>query len=53
LAGQAAKAAVDMLTVPLGLDRRLRGESAAKVLPAQERAWRAVWTAAHEENARQ
>ena len=46
LAGQVAKGAVDVLTVPLGWDRRLRGESAASVTQAEEQAWRAVWTAA-------
>jgi glycosyltransferase involved in cell wall biosynthesis len=46
LAGQAAKAAVDLATVPPGWDRHLRGESAAAVTAAEQQAWRGVWTAA-------
>jgi glycosyltransferase involved in cell wall biosynthesis len=46
LAGQGAKAAIDLATVPLGWDRRLRGESAAAVTPAEQQAWRGVWAAA-------
>lgn len=45
LAGQGAKAAIDVVTVPLGWDRRLRGESASAVTAAEERAWRGVWAA--------
>jgi len=46
LAGQVAKAIVDVATVPLGWDRRLRGESAAAVTGVQEQTWRGVWAAA-------
>jgi len=47
LAEQAAKALADVLTVPLGLDRKLRGESAVAIAPADEQAWREVWLAAN------
>ena len=47
LAAQSVKALVDVLTVPLGLDRRLRGESGAAITPAEEREWREVWAAAN------
>lgn len=46
LASQAVKAAADLVTVPLGLDRRLRAESAADVSRTERAAWQAVWTAA-------
>ena len=46
LAGQVVKAAVDLVTVPLGLDRRLRAESAADVTQAEQAVWQTVWTAA-------
>lgn len=50
LAGQAAKAVVDLITVPLGWDRLLRGESALAVLPAEIDAWRTVWADATTED---
>ena len=43
LAGQGIKAAVDIATVPMGLDRRLRGESAAAASEMEQRGWEAVW----------
>ena len=46
LAGQAVKAAVDLLAVPMGWDRKLRGESAGVVSEMEIEAWRAVWAAA-------
>jgi glycosyltransferase involved in cell wall biosynthesis len=46
LAGQGAKALLDLVTLPLGLDRRLRGESASAVTAAEEQVWRGVWAAA-------
>lgn len=46
LAGQGAKAVVDLATVPLGWDRRLRGESASAVTAVEEQVWRGVWAAA-------
>ena len=45
LGGQVAKAAADVLTVPFGWDRFLRGESAAALVPGEEQAWRSVWAA--------
>jgi len=45
LAGQCVKTLVDLITVPLGLDERLRGETGAAVTPAEQGAWREVWKA--------
>lgn len=44
LARQALKSAVDIATVPFGLDRAIRGEHAA-LDPEELRQWRAVWQA--------
>ena len=46
LAEQGAKALVDVLTVPLGLDRLLRSESGATITAVDEMEWRAVWAMA-------
>lgn len=45
LAGQCSKAVVDMLTIPFGWDRALRGESEVHLDAKEERAWRSVWAA--------
>lgn len=45
LAGQALKSAVDAVTVPAGLDRWLRAESAASITPVEIEAWQTVWAA--------
>lgn len=45
LAGQAAKAATDLITVPAGWDRWLRAESATDINPGDEASWRAIWAA--------
>lgn len=50
LAGQGMKALADALTVPFGLDRRLRGESRMNITSAEVREWRDVWTAANMES---
>ncbi|HEX4329444.1 MAG TPA: glycosyltransferase [Burkholderiales bacterium] len=50
LAGQGIKALVDLAAVPMGWDEQLRGESADAVTPAEQQAWRAVWTALMPEN---
>jgi glycosyltransferase involved in cell wall biosynthesis len=47
LAIQGMKAAADVLTAPLGLDRRLRGESAAQLAPGDIAAWNEVWGQLH------
>ena len=46
LAGQGAKAMVDLLTVPTGWDRYLRGESAGGLSAAEKAEWHALWVAA-------
>ena len=53
LAEQALKAAVDLLTVPAGLHRLVRGERRGALSAAEEARWRAVWAhcrAAHGTN---
>ena len=45
LAGQAARAAVDVATVPLGVDRMVRGEGGADFSATERAQWLAVWTA--------
>jgi glycosyltransferase involved in cell wall biosynthesis len=50
LTGQCAKALADVLTVPLGLDRRMRSESGAAITPAEAQKWRAIWAASSKED---
>ncbi len=45
LGGQVGKAVLDVLTVPFGWDRLLRGESATGLATDEEQAWRSVWKA--------
>jgi glycosyltransferase involved in cell wall biosynthesis len=47
---QGAKAAADLLTAPLGLDRAIRGESASQLAPDEAARWNAVWRAVRERN---
>jgi glycosyltransferase involved in cell wall biosynthesis len=51
VAGQVLKGAVDLVTVPLRLDRLLRGEVAATVTDDQRKEWHQVWTASNSMNA--
>lgn len=50
LAGQVLKGAVDVATVPLGLDGRLRGESASLLTTGEASRWREVWAIANPES---
>lgn len=43
VAGQAARAVVDLVTVPVGFDRLVRREDGTDFSAAEEEAWQAVW----------
>ena len=45
VAGQAARSVVDLVTVPLGLDRLVRGEDATGFSVTEREEWLAVWAA--------
>ena len=45
IASQALKTGVDLITVPAGLDRWLRAESAAGITQTEREAWQTVWAA--------
>lgn len=45
LSGQCVKALADVATVPLELDRRLRGESRLDLAPAEALEWDRIWNA--------
>jgi glycosyltransferase involved in cell wall biosynthesis len=50
VAGQVMKGAIDLVTVPLRLDRLIRGEAAATVTEAQREQWHQVWTTSNSKN---
>ena len=45
VAGQAARAVVDLVTVPVGFDRLVRNEDGTDFSAAEQEAWLAVWNA--------
>ena len=45
VAGQVARSVVDLVTVPFGLDRLVRGEDDASLSVAEHEQWQAVWAA--------
>ena len=45
VAGQVARSVVDLVTLPCGLDRLVRGEDDASLSVAEHEQWQAVWAA--------